>query len=228
MDDLALSALDWWAEAGVDSLVDEQPRDWLATAPRPDVDPPAAPQPAAAVLPDDLAAFRAWLLADPSVPGPTAARLDATGDPASGTTIVIDMPEAGDRAERRLLGGDAGALFDRMLAAMGLNRDALYLAPLGPARPATGRLDAAQAATLAVLMRHHLGLVRPRRLLLLGDTVATALLGEPCAHARGRVHKLAGDGWSAAAVASFHPRLLVQTPARKAAAWADLQLFMAL
>ena len=40
----ALSALDWWREAGVDTLVDEEPRDWLRA--------PAKAQPAAAVLAD--------------------------------------------------------------------------------------------------------------------------------------------------------------------------------
>ena len=35
-------------------------------------------------------------------------------------------------------------------------------------------------------------------------------------------------GATTQAVASFHPRFLVQTPERKAASWADLKLFMAL
>ena len=228
LDDTALSALDWWESAGVDTLIDDSPRNWLApitTA----VSAVPAPTPApVASLPGDLASFRAWLLADPAVPGPPAARLDATGDPASGTMVVIDMPEAADRTTRALLGGEAGALFDRMLAAMGLAREGLYLAPLSPARPASGRLDAAQGAMLARLMRHHVALVAPRRLLVLGDAAIQALLGEPCAQARGRVHAFAHDGGSAQAVASFHPRFLVQTPDRKAASWADLKLFMPL
>lgn len=229
LDDQVLSALDWWEAAGVDTLIDESPRNWLAPvqpAARA-IEAPAPPTPAA-TLPAELAAFRQWLLADETVPGPPAARLDAAGDPASGTMIVIDMPEAADRAARALLGGDAGVLFDKMLAAMGLARDALYLAPLAPARPASGRLDGAQSATLARLMRHHIALVRPRRLLVLGDAAIQALLGEPCHKARGRVHAFSYEGGSAQAVASFHPRFLVQTPDRKAASWADLKLFMPL
>lgn len=227
LDETALSALGWWEEAGVDTLVDDTPRNWLAPAVLPTraADAPAA---AATALPADLAAFRAWLLADASVPGATGGRIDAAGDPALGTMIVVDMPEAADRTARTLLGGEAGALFDKMLAAMGLAREGLYLAPLAPARPASGRLDAEQSATLARLMRHHLALVAPRRLLLLGDAAIHALLGQPCAAARGKVHALAHDGGTTQAVASFHPRFLVQTPDRKAASWADLKLFMAL
>ena len=38
----AASALDWWHEAGVVTLVDDAPRDWFA-APEPLVGPAAAP-----------------------------------------------------------------------------------------------------------------------------------------------------------------------------------------
>lgn len=228
LDETALSALVWWEEAGVDTLVEDKPRNWLAPAHTTDA--PAMPAAAlpATTLPRELAAFRAWLLADAAVPGAPSGRIDAAGDPASGTMIVVDMPEAADRAARILLGGEAGALFDKMLAAMGLARGGLYLAPLAPARPASGKLDAEQSVVLTRLIRHHVALAAPRRLLLLGDAAIHALLGQTCAAARGTVHALAYDGGTTQAVASFHPRFLVQTPARKAAAWADLQLFMAL
>jgi DNA polymerase len=248
MDDrLALSALNWWEEAGVDMFVDEEPRDWLAqpatSAPLP-IDaapdrPPvaatspqsAAPHAAAAVpaaLPADLAAFRRFLLQDASVPGPPAARIDATGDPASGAMLILDMPEQGDRAAEQLLSGEVGQLFDKMLGAMGLSRETAYLVPLSPARSASGRLTPDIVATLGTLMRHHIALVRPKRLLLLGDAPTRALLGFGCVEARGRSHEISGDFGQIPAIASFHPRLLIQTPDRKKAAWADLQLFMAL
>lgn len=234
---LAASTLGWWADAGVDVFVEEAPRDWLAPVPvAPSVVPPepASPEVAvpaaeamapAAALPGDLAAFRAWLRADPSLPGPAAARLDAAGDPATGTMVVVDMPEPEDGAAGTLLGGEAGALFDNMMRAIGLARETLYLAPLASARPASGRLDAGAIEAFGRLMRHHVALARPRRLLLMGDAAVRAMLAMPCAAARGRVHPLDADGHAVAAVASFHPRFLVQTPARKAAAWADLKLF---
>lgn len=246
-DRLALSVLDWWEEAGVDTLVDERPRDWLmpvaaptpepssaaiADAPRPDV-PDVAPTPA---LPADLVAFRAWLLADAAIPSRPSARLDASGDPASGTMIVLDMPEAEDRLARRLLAGEAGALFDRMLGAMGLSRETAYLVPFAPARPAAGSLDAAAAAVLLPLLRHHVALARPRRLLLMGEAPVRALLGLGCHEARGLAHRveIAGVVPDVPTIASFAPRFLLQASApedlkaRRAQMWADLQLFMAL
>lgn len=229
-DGLALSALDWWSEAGVDTLVDDRPRNWLddaAPADAPAIAAPAARPPAPA-LPADLAAFRLWLCTDPAVPGPAAARFDAAGDPASGTMVIVDMPEDGDRAAGALLAGDAGALFDKMLAAMSLDRATIYLAALAQARPASGRIAPADGDLLARLMRHHVALAAPRRLLLLGDAPATALAGYALAEARGQTRSIAHDGGAVPAIVSFHPRFLLRNPKYKSAAWADLQSFMVL
>lgn len=225
-DALALSALDWWSEAGVDTLVDDSPRDWLkAAAPAETPAIVAAPAPG---LPADLAAFRLWLRSDPAVPGPAAARLDAAGDPAAGTMVIVDMPEDGDRAAGTLLSGETGALFDKMLAAMSLDRGTIYLAPLAHARPASGRIAPADGETLARLMRHHIALAAPRRLLLLGDAPAAALAGLALAEARGQTRSIAHGGGAVPAIVSFHPRFLLRNPKYKSAAWADLQSFMAL
>jgi DNA polymerase len=253
VNDLARSALDWWDEAGVDVLVEETPRDWLAPvrtgaggraadarAPISVDTKAAAPWPSAPqgidqdALPGDLAAFRTWLLADSALPGRLAARLDASGDPASGTMVLLDMPEREDIAARRLLSGEIGDLFDRMLAAMGLTRDTIYLAPFSPARPPSGQLDVQAAHPLGIVQRHHLGLVRPRRLLLMGAAPTRALLGQDTSAARGRISACEIGGAALPTVATFAPRFITQavTPedrkARRATIWADLQVFMGL
>ena len=61
-----------------------------------------------------------------------------------------------------------------------------------------------------------------RRDPLLGDAAAKALTGQPLGSARGRVHRIEG----VRAVATFHPRWLLQRPSDKALAWKDLQLLM--
>jgi DNA polymerase len=246
VDGVAASTLDWWAEAGVDVLVDDLPRNWLAPPPPAAAAPaagadaaafagravPTVPAPAAAPapveLPTDLAQFRRWLLTDPTLPGPAAARIDAAGDPTAGTVIVVDMPEAEDRAAGALLSGEIGALFDRMLAAITLGRDTIYLVPLSPARPSAGRLREADLARLTPLLLHHLALARPKRLLLLGDGPAQALLRLPAARAREAVHQIDIGGTPIAAVASLAPRLVHTQREYRAAAWADLQRFMTL
>lgn len=231
-DGAAFSALDWWAEAGVDALADDLPRNWLAAAPVSE----AAAAPSAAVpsavpapaLPDTLAAFRAFLLADAGVAGPTNARIDAAGDAASGIVIVVDMPETEDRASGNLLSGEVGALFDRMLGAIKMAREQVYLIPFAPARPTSGRVAAAEMKILAPLLRHHLALAAPRKLLLLGDAPVQALLERPAAQARDMLHDVRIGDRDVPTVASIHPRLVHLRRDYRALVWADLQRFEAL
>ena len=226
----AESALSWWEEAGVDTLVDEAPRDWLA-GPKPAAARAAAPAdspPASApaeTLPDDLPAFQAWLATTDAIPfaSPNMRRAAPAGDPASGLMAITDLPSASGQ----LFGGEAEVLVDRMLAAIGLGRDSIYLAPFSPIRPPSGRIDKAGVELLTRTMRHHIGLVAPGRLLIFGDACARALLGTTVQQARGRWHEVETPAGPVQAVVTIRPQELVTQPKLKAHAWADLQLLMA-
>lgn len=229
----AASALRWWADAGVDCLVADAPRNWLAeTVPVPPPSPErAAPAaraapPAALELPDQLALFHEWLRSSDALPlaASGAPRICPSGDPASGLAIFVAMPSSEDCSAGTLLSGAAGGLFDRMLAAIGRSRETIYLAGLSCLRPASGRLDAPDGAACADIARHNLGLLKPKAVLLLGDACVTPLLGLGVGQARGRVHDLATPAGPVRAVASLHPDLLLARPALKRHAWADLLL----
>ncbi|HWT14055.1 MAG TPA: uracil-DNA glycosylase family protein [Allosphingosinicella sp.] len=222
--DWAASALAWWHEAGVDTLVDEAPRDWLN--PRPAAAPArveAAPREAP---PADLAAFQAWLLSSDGLPGASGGgtRVGPAGDPAAGLMVMVDMPSAEDVAAGTLLSGEPGRLFDRMLGAIGRGRDTLYLASLSPIRFPTGQLDGDDTATLAEIARHHVGLVAPAALLLFGDACAKALLGCTVPRARARWHELATPTGPVRTLATIRPEKLIGQPNLKKHAWEDLQL----
>jgi uracil-DNA glycosylase family 4 len=224
----AASVLDWWREAGVDTLIDEAPHDWLAQAPdhgsaarapAPAVDAPAA-------LPADLQAFEAWRIGASAPDAAWGTPLAPQGDAAPGLMILVDMPERGDAEAGRLLDGPAGALFDRMLAAIGRTRADVYLTALAVARPVTGRIAPEHLKPLAELARHHIALTRPKRLLLLGNAASRAVLGADVSAARGNLHVVNHDGGQSRAVASYHPRFLLERPACKGEAWVDLQLLI--
>ena len=230
----AASTLAWWREAGVDTLVGETPRNWLesnrrtaaivadALAPLPALSPEGERE---LLPPATLPEFQAWLLSG-DFPGaaPAAARVGPAGDPGSGVMVMTDMPSAEDLAAGHLLAGEAGALFDRMLGAIGLDRSTLYLASLSPVRSATGSLGADAAEQLADIARHHVGLVRPRALLLFGDACARALLGGPVAQTRGKWHELATPAGKFSTLVTIRPEKLVRQPGLKKHAWEDLQL----
>jgi len=218
----AASALSWWEEAGVDVIVGEEPRDWLNPKSKAAPAEPAAPPPDA--LPDTLDGFQAWLAETDKLPfaAPAAARAAPAGDPASGLMVMTDMPSAGGG----LIAGPAGDLFDRMLAAIGRERESIYLAPLSPIRTPTGTIGDKDSAALAEIARHHIGLVAPKALLLFGDTCGKALVGSAVPGARGRWHEVQTAAGPVRTLVTIRPEKLVDRPAFKKFVWEDLQMLM--
>jgi len=221
------STLDWWRDAGVDTIVGEAPFDWLAPEPAK----PAAVQERATVptlaMPGELTAFLAWR-SGPEAPEQGWARhvLAPAGAAGQDLLVVTDMPDPADETDGALLSGAAGKLFDNMLAAIGRDRGSVGLTALALARPRGGRLPDAAAEQLTAILRHHLALAAPKRVLLLGNAVSRALLSLDCLKARGTLHVVNHGGGTSAEVASLHPRLLLERPQQKAEAWKDLQLLI--
>jgi len=224
-----VSALEWWRDAGIDCEIDDVPRDWLARTPSPDKPLSAIREtPAEAQkLPETLAEFLDWRLgvAAPEASWPGRA-LGVQGNAASGLMIVADMPDREDDAAGALLSGSAGRLFDRMLAAIGRDRDSVYLTALAVKRPPAGRVTDETGQKMATLIRHHLSLAAPKRVLALGNAASRAITGMDVADARGSLRVVNHDGGTSEVVASFHPRFLLERPAAKADAWRDLRLLI--
>jgi uracil-DNA glycosylase len=219
--------LGWWQLAGVDVTVDDVPRQWLRAPPVPAPMPEnAAHASGADLLPASLEALVAWLGRPETLPELGPRRIAPSGSIAGGLMLLTDMPDIEDVSSDTLIAGTAGRLLDAMLGAIGRDRTSAYLAALAPGRPATGKLDEKQETELGRIARHHVGLIRPRALLMLGDATIRALTGSGLAQARGSIHHINLDGGKVPAIATFHPRFLLQQPARKADAWADLRMLM--
>lgn len=222
----------WWALAGVDSAVGEAPVNWLRPVVRPaqPVDQPFQP----ARLPEPekpktLDAFLDWLATDSAQPErrwPGTPILPAGPEQAS-LMVVTDMPDIADAQAGHLFADKAGTLFDAMLCAIGLQRDAIYLASLFAVRPAGGMVEASDLDQAAERMRLLIHLAGPRRLLFLGDRTARILL--PNNDTANDAGDLAGlrpfnhQGGTMPAIATFHPRLLLSQPAAKKECWRALQ-----
>jgi DNA polymerase len=175
-------------------------------------------------MPANLREFEAWRISAAAPDGGWNTPIAPQGHAGSGLMVLVDMPEREDASTGQLLSGEPGRLFDRMLAAIGRDRQSIYLASLAVARPLSGQVAAEAQDRLAEIARHHIALVRPKRVLLLGDAVSRAVLGTGMAAARQSLHLLNHAGGQSEVVASFHPRLLLDRPAYKAEAWRDLQM----
>ncbi len=221
----AASALEWWSDAGVDTLVEDELRDWFA-APAPQVRPLAVTSvPAADLPPDTLDAFVTWRMGD-AVPeaGWNALRIPVAPQKNPSLMILTDLPEADDSAEAGWMTGPVGALLDRMLAAIGEVRESVVIAGIAHARPLTGRIPADAQATLDDLAHRLVKLVAPQRLLLFGAEPCRALLGAD--GQRGGLRTLNHDGIACPTIATFHPRFLLERPLAKAETWRHLQLLI--
>ncbi|MEO8617786.1 MAG: uracil-DNA glycosylase family protein [Sphingomicrobium sp.] len=220
----AARLLQWWMESGVDTIVDDQPRQWLAT---PRVVAESAPQPPVAVtppapIPADFESFRSWLGETKELPldRPGARRILPRGGVGAPIMLLADIPgtDDGDRP----IGGEAWELAVRMLAAIGIKAEEAYLASLSCMAAPGARLNDHEAARCAEIARHHVALGAPKRLILLGDGPAKALLNAPTSKARGKIHRIEG----VRTIATFAPSWLLKRPAEKALAWRDLLLLM--
>jgi DNA polymerase len=217
----AESLILWWQEAGVDVAVGEAPRGWLRGNETP-APAPLAPS-SSTEKPGNLPAFQAWLATARGLPmdRPGASRVAPHGVEAAKVMLLSDLPDRDDAGAGRPIGGEAWSLATRMLAAIGMKADDAYVASLSCFHAPGARFNGDLAAC-AEIARDHVRLARPERLILFGDAPARALLGEPLARARGRVHRIEG----VRTVATFHPRWLLQRPSDKALAWRDLLLLM--
>ncbi|MEP6786370.1 MAG: uracil-DNA glycosylase [Sphingomonadales bacterium] len=229
------SLMDWWKLAGVDVAIAETPTQWLTSksdTPKPiearariDETPPPPVAVAPADLPATLESFLEWLATDKGALAsyPVSRRIGPSYLPGADMMVVADVPEAGDVEAGRLLSGDVGLLIDRMLGAMGRDRASVHLATIAPARPANGRLDDAEQELLAPILRHHVALVAPKKLWLLGRAASRALLGMDETEAAGRLHSVNQNGVMIDAIATVHPRILLREPKLKARVWEDMK-----
>jgi DNA polymerase len=142
--------------------------------------------------------------------------------------VTAGATSAADEQAGAPLAGDAGKLFDNMLAAVGLSRARdVYVTNLLKCRPTSANggdraPSADEAAACRPFVERELALSGAKTVLTLGQIAANGLLGkplqEPLAGARGRVHALGG----VPLVATLHPGELLRRGADKALAWADL------
>ena len=217
----AESLINWWQEAGVDGAVGESPRGWLRSSPPPATAPVAnVTQPNAQTLAD----LREWLASSVQLPlaSASARRILPHGPDNAAIMLLSDSPALEDLASGQPIGGEAWELAGKMLAAIGIPSDQAYSASLSCIHAPGARLNDKDRAECAEIAVRHVALAKPQRLLLLGDGPCKALLGEPLARARGRVHRIEG----VRTVATFHPRWLLQRPSDKGLAWRDLLLLM--
>jgi len=149
------------------------------------------------------------------------------GNPGASLMLIGEAPGAEeDRAGRPFVGA-SGQLLDRMLASIGLDRRQCLLTNTVFWRPPGNRTPTdVEVQTCLPFLHRQIALVRPRHLVLLGGPANKALTGSTAGitRMRGKWVQVQVPGLDApiAALPTLHPTFLLNSPAAKRDAWADL------
>lgn len=145
------------------------------------------------------------------------------GDPGARLVCVGEGPGQNEDRLGRPFVGRAGDLLNEILAAIGLPRETVYICNVVKCRPPQNRtpLPDEMDACLPYLHRQ-LALIRPKVILALGATAATALLGarRSLADLRNQVHTYGGIPL----IATYHPAALLRNPNWKKPTWDDVRI----
>ena len=151
------------------------------------------------------------------------------GPMPSACMVVGEPPGTEEDAAGDPFAGDAGRLLGRMLAAVGLSRQAgapdsaAYTTNIVKCHPPRDRVVSAQELSQCLpFLQRQVALVKPRVILAMGRLAAQPMLGSqaPLGQLRGRIH----DWQGVPLVVTYHPSYLLRHPECKREAWEDLCL----
>jgi uracil-DNA glycosylase len=196
----------------------------------PPVAPPAAAAPAVLALSSEERKARLEVLAE-EVRACTRCVLHekrtqtvfARGTGSSGLCFIGEGPGADEDAQGFPFVGAAGQLLDKMIGAMGLERDEVYVCNIVKCRPPNNRKpEAEEMAACTPYLAEQIELLQPTVVVALGATAVQGLLGtsEGIMRLRGKWKLYKGR---IAVMPTFHPAYLLRTPAAKREVWEDLQ-----
>ena len=144
--------------------------------------------------------------------GPASARL----------MFVGEGPGAEEDRQGLPFVGRAGELLTRIVAAIGLRREDVYIANIVKCRPPGNREPEADEVEACLgFLERQIDLVGPRVLVCLGRVAAQTLLGDgsPISRLRGNWYSVRG----VETMVTYHPAALLRNPALKRPTWDDMQ-----
>ena len=140
--------------------------------------------------------------------------------------FVGEAPGADEDIQGIPFVGRAGQLLTKMIEAMGLKRDDVYIANVLKCRPPNNRdPQPDEVERCEPFLFRQIASVQPKVIVALGAFAARALLKtqDPVSRMRGRVYNYRG----AKPIVTFHPSFLLRSPGYKREAWEDLKKALA-
>jgi DNA polymerase len=145
------------------------------------------------------------------------------GNPNAELVVVGEAPGAEEDASGRPFVGASGQLLTKILAAISLSREEVFICNVVKHRPPGNRNpEPDEVEACSPYLVRQLELIRPKAILTLGNFAAQTLLGTKLgiSKLRGQVHRYHGIPL----VATYHPAALLRNPTWKRPTWEDVQL----
>jgi DNA polymerase len=149
-----------------------------------------------------------------------------TGNPDADLMFVGEAPGADEDEQGVPFVGRAGQLLTKIIEAIGLRRDDVYIANVIKCRPPGNRNpEPDEVATCEPFLTQQIDIVQPRVIVALGTFAAHLLLhtDAPISRIRGVVHRYRG----ASLIPTFHPAYLLRNPGDKRLVWSDIKAVLA-
>ena len=144
------------------------------------------------------------------------------GNPNADLMFVGEAPGADEDVQGIPFVGRAGQLLTKIIEAIGLTRDEVYIANVIKCRPPGNRNpDPDEVETCEGFLFRQIDSIKPKVIVALGTFAAKALLKtqDPISRLRGRVYDYRG----AKLLPTFHPAFLLRSPDRKRDVWEDMK-----
>jgi len=149
------------------------------------------------------------------------------GNPDARLMFVGEAPGGDEDIQGVPFVGRAGQLLTKIIEAIGLKREDVYIANVIKCRPPQNRNpEPDEVATCEPFLFQQIDAVRPRVIVALGTFAARTLLRslDPISRLRGRVFDYRG----AKLIPTFHPAYLLRNPSSKRDVWDDMKLVKSL
>jgi DNA polymerase len=149
------------------------------------------------------------------------------GSPDADVMFIGEAPGGDEDVQGVPFVGRAGQLLTRIIEAMGLKRDDVYIANVIKCRPPGNRNpEPDEVETCEPFLFGQIDAVKPHVIVALGKFATQALLrsADPISRLRGRVFEYRG----AKLIPTFHPAYVLRNPSAKREVWDDMKLVMRL
>ena len=122
--------------------------------------------------------------------------------------------------------GDAGMLLNRMLKAINIDRNKVYITNVVNYRPPNNRKpEPAEIIRYSNFLREHISIIDPKILILMGSSAMEALFGSKIriSKERGAWKEVIVNQKTYLTIITFHPAYLLRQPDQKKYSWSDLK-----